>query len=176
MTSFPDTIDAPGCFGSALTFTETASECRSCMFAEQCRPISAQALVALRAKLGIVNRAVRTKTRVQPVAADGGSLISTLPVKVAALIKTIEGMGVRVAECMARRENPFATRPAFMRVTCHLVMNMPQGISKAQLKHALAKKLNWSEGTAAAHTIQAFQCLVAIGAAEEHDGRLCLRK
>jgi hypothetical protein len=38
------------------------------------------------------------------------------------------------------------------------------------------RKLNWTQATAAAHAIQAFQALNHIGATFEHDGRLRLRE
>jgi len=52
---------------------------------------------------------------------------------------------------------------------------MKAGIDRATLKTAFMRKLEWSEGTAAAHATQAFQALTALGAAIEQNGRLTLR-
>jgi len=174
MTTLPDNPNAPGCFGSALTFSDTAPECRSCIFATQCQPLSESRRVALRAKFGIVERKHRvTKPQAPPV--DDNLLSSTLPKKVAEIVQRLDKLGFRVLPALLRGENPFTTKPAFLRVTCHLLLHMPQGIDRHMLRHAFAKKLNWSEGTAAAHATQAFQILGALGATQEINGRLTIR-
>lgn len=175
MNASPE-VAAPGCYGSALTYSADGPECRSCMFAATCKPLSLERRTALRAKLGIPDRApVPAKVRTQP-ASDGASLMSTLPKKVGEAVQRIERMGVKVTEALRQGVNPFTTKPAFLRLTCHLLLRMPDGFDRQSLKHGLMRKLDWSEGTASSHAAQAFQILVALGAAEEINGKLTMKR
>lgn len=171
MITLPDNPDAPGCFGSALTFNPDASECRFCIFAIECEPLSTARRTALRAKHGIVDR-----PRTAKKSSVGASLDSELPKKVAALKATIDRAGIRVVEALAAGINPFERKPAFLRLTCHLLLRLPDGFNRTILRTALTSKLNWTEGTAAAHATQAFQVLGAFGVTEEIDGKLRLRR
>jgi hypothetical protein len=168
----------PGCFGYALSHREDAAECISCPFSEECARIGAEQLARRRAELGIVAKP-RAKVVRQPkppaeVHATG-VLTEGLPKKVEELLARIERAGISVTAALARGENPFTTSPAFLRVTCHLLLHMRAGIDRTTLKTAFVRKLGWSEGTAAAHATQAFQALTALGAAAESNGRLTLR-
>lgn len=168
----------PGCFGFALSFREEAAECISCPFASDCSRIGAEQLARRRAALGIV---VKEKPKAKPRPAPAhvehatGFFTDGLPKKVEELLGRIERAGISVTAALARRENPFTKDPAFLRVTCHLLLHMSAGVDRATLKSAFVKKLGWSEGTAAAHATQAFQALIALGAASENNGRLTLR-
>jgi hypothetical protein len=169
----------PGCFGFALAYRAEAAECISCPFSAECAQISAEQLARRRAELGITPkepRAQRPPRPRAPVEAHAtGVLTEGLPKKVEELIGRIERAGISVTAALARRENPFPSSPAFLRVTCHLLLHMAAGIDRATLKIAFVRKLGWSEGTAAAHATQAFQALTALGAATEQNGRLTLR-
>ncbi|MCP1540015.1 hypothetical protein [Methylorubrum extorquens] len=171
----------PGCYGFALSFRAEAPECIACPFAADCEQAGAEQLARRRAELGIVVKEKKPKVmrapRVAP--ADGHAtavLTDGLPKKVEELLTRIERAGIRVTEALAKRENPFTASPQFLRVTCHLLLNMQAGIDRKTLKVAFEKKLGWSEGTAAAHATQAFQALTALGAATEQNGRLVLKE
>lgn len=168
----------PGCFGYALAYRAEAAECNSCPFATQCAEIAAAQLARRRAELGIVVREKPKVQRPQRAATEvhaTGVLTEGLPKKVEELLARIERAGISVTTALSKGENPFTTSPAFLRVTCHLLLNMRAGIDRATLKTAFVRKLGWSEGTAAAHATQAFQALTALGAAIESNGRLTLR-
>ena len=166
-----DESQAPGCYGSALTYDMGSAECSQCMFAGQCGPKSAERMKYLREKLNLPMAREKPKPVLAPVARPTEM---TLPKKVEALLDRLERAGIRVTEALAKRENPQGM-PAFLRVACHLLLHLKDGIDTPTLAMALAKKLDWQPGTAAAHAIQARQALIALGAAEEHNGRLRLK-
>lgn len=169
----------PGCFGFALSFREEAAECISCPFATECAKLGAEQLARRREELGIKVKPAKPKVVRQPAAPveahATGFLTDGLPKKVEELLGRIERAGISVTAALSRGENPFTKDPAFLRVTCHLLLNMRAGVDRATLKLAFTRKLGWSEGTAAAHATQAFQALIALGAASENNGRLTLR-
>ncbi|TXN07949.1 hypothetical protein FV222_01560 [Methylobacterium sp. WL103] len=172
---------APGCYGFALSFKAGSPECSTCPFAGQCEITGAEQLARRRLELGITVREKRVRKPVAEtevaVAAIGQVLTDTLPKKVDELIQRIEKAGIRVTEALREGRNPFLNeKPAFLRVACHLILHMPQGIDRKTLSIAFQKKLNWSEGTAAAHATQAFQALSHLGAAHEANGRLTLSR
>ena len=166
-----DETQAPGCYGSALTFDVGSAECSQCMFAVQCGPKSEARMRYLREKLNLPMPKTKAKP---PVAAQARPVEMSLPKKVVDLLERIERAGIRVTESLSQGHNPF-TKPMFLRVACHLLLHLPDGIDMPTLTRALAKKLEWQEATAAAHAIQARQALIALGAAEEHNGKLRLK-
>ena len=169
----------PGCFGFALAYRDDAAECLSCPFSGECAAVSAAQLARRRAELGIKPKEIvkQAPRPVAPVEAHATAVLTEgLPKKVEELLQRLDRDGIRVTEALARRENPFTSSPAFLRVACHLLLNLSTGFDRKTLKLALTKKLGWSEGTAAAHATQAFQALSALGAATEENGRLILRK
>jgi hypothetical protein len=179
-TTGPDDPNAPGCYGSALTFKPDALECKGCMFAARCGPLSAERLDALRARLGITGVPAPRKARVtlSDIATAGPTLTNVLPKKVAELMERLERAGIKVTESFARGENPFTEKgkPAFLLITAHLLLNLQRGLGREELVRAYQKKLNWSLGTATAHAAQACQLLVALGAATEANGQLHLKR
>lgn len=156
---------APGCFASALTYKPAAPECQTCAFAAACGPRSEKKLAELRVKFGIVAPDKKTVS-------DKGF---TVPVKTAALLARIARLGVNVADALADGINPFVGKgPAFMALTCHLLIRLP-GLTRRELEESLEKKLGWTRETAISHTLQAVQALVAMGAADEIEGRIIRR-
>lgn len=158
---------APGCFGSALTYQQDAPECQSCAFAAACGPRSQQRLIELRARFNIQPPAEKSRVK-KPATGD-----FYMPVKVAALLARINGFGVDVAAAIRRGDNPFLTTgPRFLAVTTHLLTRYEDGVTRENLVAVLQAKLNWTQGTAAAHALQAVQALIALGVADETNGRL----
>jgi hypothetical protein len=51
MRSEPDQSFAPGCFGAALTYSETSPYCVACPYSPKCGPLSAQHTAAARASV-----------------------------------------------------------------------------------------------------------------------------
>lgn len=158
---------APGCFGFPMTYAEHSPECSPCPYAMDCKSSAQQRLAEMRAKFGIETKAM---TPAKPKRDPSGS--STLPKKVAEIVSRILAAGIRVQDALLRGENPFLSRPAFLRVACHLLIHIPDGFDRQTLRKAFEKKLNWTEGTASAHATQTFQVLKALGAAVEENGRL----
>ena len=166
-----DESQAPGCYGSALTYDMGSAECSQCMFAAQCGPKSAERMKYLREKLNLPMSKEKAKPIMAPVARP---MEMAMPKKVLELLERIERAGIRVTEALSKGQNPFM-KPAFLRVTCHLLLHLKDGIDTPTLAMALAKKLEWQPGTASAHAIQARQALIALGAAEEINGKLRLK-
>lgn len=166
-----DETQAPGCYGSALTFDVGSAECSQCMFASQCGPKSEARMRYLREKLQLPMPKIKSKA---PVDVQARAVEMSLPKKVVELLERIERAGIRVTESLKAGHNPFI-KPAFLRVTCHLLLHLKDGIDTPTLTTALARKLDWQTGTAAAHAIQARQALIALGTAEELNGRLKLK-
>jgi hypothetical protein len=177
LTYHPEPSMAPGCYGSALTYREGSQECSSCPFAAQCQPLHEERLASLRERLGIKNVAPRkpmaNRTHIEHLLSAAEM---TLPKKVVDLITRIDKAGIKVTESLREGKNPFETTPRFMRVVCHVLLHLPGGINRRTLTTALARKLEWTEGTASAHAAQAAHALVALGAAEEIDGILKLKR
>lgn len=163
---------APGCFGLGMVYRAEAKECVSCPFQAQCAPLATTRLATVRAELGIVERKkVSRPTRAETATAGA---MTDYPKKVVELMERIDRAGIKVTEMLAARQNPFKSSPAFMRVTCHLLLGLGS-IKRDLLQRALMSKLEWSEGTAAAHAMQASQLLQALGAATEANGIITLR-
>jgi hypothetical protein len=177
LTDLPDWAQ-PGCFGQALTYSETHSECRSCPFAQSCKPAHLEALARLRDQHGIVVQR-KGERRVKERAVTPGASGFAVPKKVDELLVRIAAAGIRVAESLAAGKNPFSGQHRsvrYMRIASHFLLRAPAGFSREKLITALQQDLNWSKGTAAAHATQAFQALKALGVAEEQNGRLFLKR
>jgi hypothetical protein len=172
MTSRPDLSLAPGCFGWALAFNPETNECKACPFASSCEPAANLAHAKLCADLGVkglVKLPPARARRQAEIAAEG--LTTALPLKVQALVATIERRGLKVGESLRAGKNPFAS-PAFLRVASHLLLKLPGGIDRRTLSMALQHKLEWGEATANAHASQVFSLLPALGAATVMNGKL----
>lgn len=163
---------APGCFGLGMVYRDSAKECISCPFQAQCAPLAATRLTAVRTELGIVER--KKVSRPKPVETAPAGALTDYPKKVIELMERIDRAGIKVTEMLAARQNPFRSSPVFMRVTCHLLLGLGS-IRRDVLQRALMSKLEWSEGTATAHAMQASQLLQALGAATEANGIITLR-
>ncbi|SCW95770.1 hypothetical protein [Ancylobacter rudongensis] len=180
--SSPETIDtnvpefAPGCFGSALAYRETDSICTACVFAGRCKPLHLQAQAALRARFGIELTETQ-KRRIQRAANPPAHPAEmTVPKKVQALIDRFDNTNSRVAEQLGQGVNPFATTLPFMRIVCHLLLNYAKPIDRGLLATAFASRLNWQQDTAEAHARMAIQALTHIGAVDNIDGAIALRR
>ena len=170
---------APGCFGIGLLYKTDSNECAACPFGQMCQPRAEAQLALLRGELGIVIPAVKKPAIVKGATPTvSPTPFSTgLPKKVAELLQRIDKAGIKVTEALAEGRNPFTSKPHFMRVTCHLLLKLGErGLPRDLLCTCFMEKLQWSKGTADAHVIQAVQTLKALGAANEIDGTLRLRK
>lgn len=176
MTNLPEWAQ-PGCYGQALTYSDEQAECAACPFAATCKVEHLAAIARLREQHGIV---IRPRTRMPPAdeeAAPRRSLNGfTLPKKVEELLTRIDEAGIKVCEALAKGKNPFGGAFRFMRVTSHLLLHAPAGVTREHLITAFESYFQWSRGTAAAHATQAFTALKALGAAQEQNGRLILKR
>jgi hypothetical protein len=176
----PNITLAPGCYGMSMCYREGTAECGTCPFASSCGPLAAQQLAMLRAELGVVMPKRKPVDKPQKAAAIVPAavmeLTNGLPKKVAAWIAYIEREGIKVTDALTKGENPFrGKRPPFMAITCHLLLKLPQGVSRDLLARCLQEKLSWSAETTAAHVTQVRQILTALGAIDEVDGMIKLR-
>jgi hypothetical protein len=171
---------APGCYGMSMCYRDGTAECGTCPFAASCKPLAEQQLAMLRAELGVVMPEHKSAEKPLKIAALASpavmELTNGLPKKVAAWIAYIEREGIKVTEALTKGENPFrGKRPPFMAITCHLLLKLPQGVSRDLLARCLQEKLSWSAETTAAHVTQVRQILTALGAIDEVDGMIKLR-
>lgn len=171
----PNLSLAPGCFGLAMTYRESARECAACPFASACAPLAESNLATLRAELGIVLSPSAIKKKLAASIKD--SAPPALPVKVVAHIARLDRLGIKLAPALARGENPFEVnqRPAFLRIACHLLLKLKDGVSRDLLAQCFRQRLEHSPDTAAAHAKQTFQILEAVGVARERNGLLQLQ-
>lgn len=171
-----DTIPAfsPGCFGSALAFQPDHSICSGCIFNAECEPMSRSNLLALRAHLGVTGDLAKKDVATKTILDDTGEL--ALPKKTQELVDKLDRSNLNIVEKMQRGENPFVGLLPYMRIAAHLLINLPRPLSRDTLAIAFVSKLNWQEGTAQAHARMAMQALRHIGAVDELDGAISIRR
>jgi hypothetical protein len=167
---------APGCYGMSMCYREGTAECGTCPFAASCKPLAEQQLAMLRAELGVVAPKRKTVEKHEVVAKPVMAYTNGLPKKVAAWIEYIEREGIKVTEALTKGENPFrGKRPPFLAIACHLLLKLPNGVSRDLLTQCFQEKLSWSPETTTAHVTQVRQILAALGAVDEVDGLMRLR-
>ncbi len=169
---------APGCFGSALAFEETAPVCTVCIFAESCRPLHERNLEILRERVGVEGKG--SKKAKNPLASKPTAAPAemTIPKKVQALIERLDRSNLRVTEHFAKGVNPFANQPGmgFLKIAGHLLLKLKEPLDRHTLAYAFQTKLGWTEGTADSHARMAIQALTHIGAVRNIDGLITLRR
>jgi hypothetical protein len=167
---------APGCFGSALAFEETAPVCAVCKFAETCRPLHFANLEILRERVGVTGKG--SKKAKNPLAEKPAAHPAelTVPKKVMALVEKLDSSNLRVTENFAKGVNPFAGSSSFLKIAGHLLLKMRQPLDRHTLAYAFTTKLGWTEGTADSHTRMTIQALTHIGAVDNIDGLITLRR
>lgn len=153
-----------------------------CIFKAECEPLHIEARAALRAHLG-VKLPVETKAprpaKEKPDYRDQSEAALALPVKVQALLNRLDRGGFDVINKLRAGENPFAEGLPFMKVAAHLLLGFAkhnQGLDRDLLATAFVKKLGWQEDTAQSHARMAIQALTHIGAVENQQGRIFLRR
>lgn len=171
----PDIPNAPGCFGSALCFRVESPECQVCAFAQQCAPVSIENLELLRDQFGITIKQKRKPRRPAQVTDDGLKLIGELPVKVQEILERCDRLGIRITESLRERRNPFPARPLHLRLLCHLLLKLPDGIDQRVLESLYRKKLGCTEITSESYASQAVKTLMAVGAVEQNGSRVFLK-
>ncbi len=102
----------------------------------------------------------------------------TLPKKVRELLNKLDVEDLDIVGKLKNGVNPFAgiDRYRYMMVACHLVMRLKVPVTQKVLSAGLIKSMNWSEGTADAHARMAVQALCHVGAIENNDGILSVRR
>jgi hypothetical protein len=166
---------APGCFGSPLTYKSDSVECSPCPFKEQCGDFSSKSLKHLRDQLGIP---IPKKQRAFEAQEEGsiGMAPPPVPKKVQELLDRFERSGLKITDALIEGRNPFKSKPEFMRVTCHLLLNLKCGINQEMLRCAFQIKMEWTQGTAVSHAKQAIQTLEALGAIEKRGNNYHIRQ
>lgn len=166
---------APGCFGSALTYDDTNSVCVACKFASACQPMHQEALVALRASFNITVKAKPTA----PVTVDPArpaAPVLAVPKKVQELLDRLDRSELNVVANLQAGINPFEHSVLYLRIACHLLLRLQKPLTQPLLAAAFASKLNWAQGTADAHARMTIQALAHIGAIDNRDGLITIRK
>lgn len=180
MTELPQSL-APGCFGKALAFNPTLQECVTCPFLSRCEPEATTERERLQIKLGIKPKGHVRKQQPSAKPAStpttGATFSKDLPIKVAAMLKSFERAKLKITESLSRGQNPFdKANPVYMRLTCHILLHYTSGVDRTVLRTAMQKKLGYTEATAAALATQAVQALAAVGAIDEYNGKITIRR
>lgn len=168
-----DHTHAPGCFQSALMCIPESAECSTCVFVASCAPVSLAKRQALHARFGIIAKAPVKKVKPITQVVKGPVLVSKAA---QSLIGSIERADLKVATLLRAGTNPFVKTPQFMRVSCHLLLRIANGVDRNTLVTAFMSKLNLLREDAMRRSAIAFEVLAALGAAEEINGRLVLKK
>lgn len=166
---------APGCFGSALAYQEDHQFCKSCKFAEQCKPLHERNLAILRQRCNVRDKPKRfeiaktTEENPYPSA-------TILTDKIQAYIDRIENSGIRITEAFAKGENPFKPSSLkFLHVAAHILLRLKQPLRPEILAQAYMGHLKCSQNTADFYARTAFQIFRHVGAVDEIDGGYRLR-
>lgn len=178
MTDIPQF--SPGCFGSAIAFKKNDVACGSCPFAALCEPAHLEAQKALRERHNVMttveaNEAKkRAKVEKETVPVDPTAL--SLPKKTQELLARLDRGNYDVVGHLQRGENPFGAAIPFMKLACHLLLRLNRPFSARGLSTAFETKFGWKHGTADAHARMAIQALTHIGAVDNADGMISIRK
>ena len=164
---------SPGCFGSALAYKDDEIVCRACTFRTACLPVHLENRLALQLRMGLKPKAA-AKPAVEAKSSDPARL--SLPVKVVDLLNRLDNGNFDIIGKMKRGENPLASGFPFMKIVCHLLMRYPGALNRQMLSSAFVSKLKWQENTAEAHARMAIQVLTHIGAVDNVDGNITLRR
>lgn len=175
---------SPGCFGSAIAFKEDDVVCSACQFAGQCKPVHLATLQAMREKFGIKTTQQLTDERVQArveakaakQAPPTDPTLMTVPKKVRELLERLDRGKYDVVAKLKKGENPFGSAIPYMMLACHLLLNFNTPVDKDFLSTAFVRKLGWQKGTADAHARMAIQALTHVGAVENRDGLITIRR
>ncbi len=172
---------APGCFGSALIFKGDDMVCTACVMRSQCEPVHMLALEQLRASLGITAPVAKPKVKIAATQAERDDPTRmALPKKVRELLEAIDRARYNIKGNMLNGVNPFAGQPKmrFMLVACHLILSLSEKrpITQRDFVTGFISKLHHSPQTAEAHARMAVQVLMHVGAIDNVDGVLKLRR
>lgn len=177
-------IFSPGCFGSAIAFKKDDVVCSNCPFVAQCEPVHRVSLQTLRDRFGvkttreIVSERAQKREAVQAAkkAAPVDPTLLTVPKKVRELLERLDRGSYDVVGKLKRGENPFGAAIPYMMVACHLLINFQTPVDQKFLSTAFVRKLGWQKNTADAHARMAIQALTHVGAVENNDGLIRIRK
>lgn len=170
---------APGCFGSALSFRKTGMVCAACPFMSQCEPVHKESLATMRSHFGIAEPEGEKLSSVETLAnINEPSERLTLPKKVRELLVKIDRASLDIAEKMKSGANPFSGVESFryLQIACHLIMKFEAPVTQKLISAGLRRAMSWSEGTADAHARMAVQALEHVGAINNCDGILSVKK
>lgn len=162
---------APGCFGSALAFSEKDAICRNCVFSQGCESAHKIAKAELRSRFGITVR--ESKKPLADVCANEPT--TTLPKKTQALFDRINGANYDIVGKLRSGVNPFGESMRFMAVACQLLLKVPN-VKQSTITAGCVYKLGCQEDTAEAYARTAIQILSHVGAIDSNDGVITIRK
>ena len=183
---------APGCFGSALAYSECDAVCSVCPFKTKCEPAHLATKAELRERYGIKTSAeVAIEKREKRVAderkrkAERDAWIAAqekrerfetiMSEKARNLIDRLNNGNFDIVGSLRRGENPFANSYAYLRLTAHLLLRMKR-VPRETLVAAYAKKLNLKDSVAEAYAYLAVTALEHVGAIRSIDGVITIKE
>ena len=167
---------APGCYGSALMFNREDMVCPACPFVEQCEPAHLMALSSMREKFGIKDVAPKKISKKEKIVDDPERM--TLPKKVRELLRSLDTESLDIVRKMKDGINPFSNLNKFryMQVACHLILHLKTPVNHKLISAGMKAHLKWADGTSNAHARMAIQALEHVGAIENKDGIISVRR
>lgn len=168
---------APGCFGSALMYRTNDMVCPACPFNKQCEPAHKRSLAAMRKKFGISEIPENDDPVRKTEVADTPERM-VLPKKVRELLRSLDGKNLNIVGKMQSGANPFEDLRKFryMKIACHLIMKLDVPVTQELLSKGMELKLGWASTTANAHARMAISALEHVGAIENKDGVISVRR
>lgn len=165
---------APGCFGSALAFNQDNAICKACIFADKCQPLHEENLGRLRAHFGIVPKAEK-KPKKEMVSSIGLAVSE----KTRQLIDKLDRGSFNVIENLRKGVNPFDRSMPSMMLATHLLIGlnrMNKSLTRPMLAAKYVSALGLKENTADAYARMNIEALIHIGAVENVDGAIRIRR
>jgi DNA-directed RNA polymerase specialized sigma24 family protein len=171
----PEILGAPGCYGSALTYSENHIECKSCEFASSCSVLSLDRRNKLRESLGIKIKSEKKKTPQAVVSAPRPALTMTTPKSVLDIVERINKSKIRVGELLRSGVNPFPSDPKFLAVACLMLIKLGT-VTRPLIAKGIERKLGVSEKMASSLALAAIMTLKEIGVIDESNGNYTIRR
>lgn len=153
----------PGCFGSAIYFSDDAV-CSACPFALDCEQKHIQAKRALQDHFGIkidARKSVNGKKKMTKKSVE--------------LLDRLSADSDRITKALKQGKNPFDRSHRFLQVICHILINRPT-VTRMMLCEALEQVLHHKHETAQSQVRISLEVFDALGLIERSGDRYGLNR
>lgn len=183
-------VNAPGCWGSAITNNPSSEKCKSCPFLKMCSKKVAESLLEIHKDTDVSKLIARYEVKERPKCANVTKkaankkekvkifelsdkdieLISSLPKKSGKVVEQLLKKGINLKVEIRSGENPFnLTSPAFMKSPCKLLIESGQFTKRDLINQFNSDFSDWSAATLKSHTNISLSTLKALNVVEHID-------